>query len=325
MKPGIILGVDGGGSKTHLALASSDGRLLAMESGPGTNLESQKASVISAILSGLLERACQKAHVRLRDIAASCFGLCGVDIAEDISAARNIISVGMGLAGPVKIHNDAFIALFNDGWRARGGVVTVGTGQKWLAVSGEKEFMHDGLVIPGLKDMVMEELLMEAEGYTKPSGFTRRMFRRLGFHSSADFIRRWRYGASRAYVRPVSAGSWSRIARVQELLGREANSGDFVARSIINRYAARLAEGAAVAVRRVGASGRGLEVVMSGSVLAGIAPLRLAFRRQLAKTLPGAVAVPARFRPICGALVYAAHLAGGDISRNTLAEKALRY
>lgn len=325
MNPGMVLGVDGGGSKTHMALASADGRLKAMESGPGTNLESQDPARIVRIFSGLLAQACRKAGIRRADIRASCFSLSGVDIDDDFAHARERVIGRLGLSGPVKVHNDAFIALFNDGWRDSGAVVTVGTGQKWLAVNGKREFMHDGLVYMGLKDMAMEELLKAAEGYTAPSGFTRRMYRRFGFRSPEDFIRRWRYGGSRSYVKPIPASAKREMGRVQELLGREAESGDPVALGVVDRYALSLAEGVAVAVRRVGASGRGLEVVMSGSVLAGIRPLRSAFIRHLKKLLPGAVPVPARFRPIRGALVYASDMAWRGMPEGCLSETALRY
>jgi N-acetylglucosamine kinase-like BadF-type ATPase len=321
----MVLGVDGGGSKTHLALASPEGRLQAMESGPGTNLESQKPAAIAGILSGMLARACRKAHIRPRDIQASCFGLCGVDIREDVGQARRIIAGPLGLGRSASFHNDAFIALFNDGWRPGGAVVTVGSGHKWLAVRGGKEFMHDGLVFQGLKDKAMEELLKAAEGYTAPSGFTRRMYRRFGFRSPADFLRRWRYGGSRKYVRPIPARSWKCMSRIQELLGRDAAAGDPLALAILDRYAFSLAEGTEVAARAVGAPGRGLEVVLSGSVLAGIKPLRDAFRRHLKRLVPGASAVPARFRPVRGALVYAAHQAWGGLPAASLREKALCY
>ena len=325
MNRGVVLGVDGGGSKTHLALASADGRLLALESGPGTNLESQKPADISATLSTLLVHACKKADVTLRDIKASCFGLCGVDIREDVIYAKRQIIGKLGLPDEVKVHNDAFIGLFNDGFLGSGAVVTVGSGHKWLAVNGKREFMHDGLVFQGLKDMVMEELLKVAEGYTKASGFSSRMYRRFGFRSPDDFIRRWRYGGSRDYVKPIPAAAWNRITRVQELLGREAESGDSVALSIINAYAVSLADGTVVALRRVKASRPGQKVIMSGSVLVGIKPLRTAFARILKGTLPGSVVVPARFRPIRGALVYAGKMAWKGLPDGSLAENVLRY
>jgi len=325
MNRGFVLGVDGGGTKTHLALATSDGCLRAMVAGKGTNLESQKPAVIIGILSGLLARACKMAGVERCAVRASCFAMSGVDIHEDIPYARKIITSGLGLSGPIKIHNDAFIALFNDGWRDSGAVVTVGTGHKWLAVGRKREFMHDGLVFPGLHDLALEELLKVAEGYTEPSAFSRRMFRRFGFSSPEDFIRRWRYGGSREYVKPISAPALKRLIRIKEFVGSDAQSGDPVARSLVTRYAGFLAEGVQVAVRQAGESGRGLTVVMSGSVLAGIISLRSAFIRRLTALIPGAVAGPARFRPIRGALVYAAHQAWGDMPPDALTEKVLRY
>ena len=325
MKTEMILGVDGGGSKTHLALAGRDGRLLAMEAGPGTNLEAQKPGETVAILSGILARACRRAGVSPGGIRASCFGMSGVDIAQDIPHAGRNITGKLGLSGPRKVHNDAFLALFSAGWKDRGAVVTVGTGHKWLAVNGRREAMHDGLVYPGLKDMIMEELLKAAEGYSPHSGFTSRMYRRFGFRSTGDFIRRWRYGGSRDYVKTVPASSWRRIAGVQELLGREADSGDKLALELVDRYARMLAEGTMVAVRRAKAAGSGLEVVMSGSVLAGIRPLQSAFRRHLRVYLPGAAAVPAVFRPIRGALVFAAHQAWRGLPPESLLESQLRY
>ena len=325
MNPGFVLGVDGGGSKTHLALASSDGRLRAMVAGPGSNLEWQKAGKITDFFSGLLHTACRQAGAKPREIRSSCFGLCGADIAGDFRYVEERIVGHLRLGGPVKVHNDAFIAMFNDGWRDRGAVVTVGSGHKWLALNGKREFMHDGLVFQGLRDMVMEELLKTAEGFIRPDRFTNGMLRGFGFSSPKDFLRRWRYGGSREYVRKISAGQWKRIAKVQKRLGEEASRGNQHALALLDRYAASLAGGTDVAVRRVGATGRGLEVVMSGSVLAGIPALRRAFQRHLKAILPGAVPVQAVFRPVRGALIHSAHMAWGGLPAGSLDEPSLSY
>jgi len=326
VRGGLVLGVDGGGSKTHLALASGDGCLRAFINGPGSAMEYKGPKRLAGIFSRLLARACRVAGARPGDIRAACLGLNGIDIARDFRYALECIVAPLGLGCRVKIHNDAFIALFNDRWRERGAVITVGSGHKWLAVNGKREFMHDGLVFQGLRDMAMERLLMAVEGYIKPSSFTDRLLSHCGFSSYRDFLRRWRYGGSRPdYVRPITGWQWERISGVQVWLGREAARGSRDALSLLDSYAASLVLGTEVAVRKAGLGGREFELVMSGSVLAGIPALRAAVRRRLARALPCGRAVRAVFRPVRGALIHAAHTAWGGFAPGALADAELRY
>lgn len=326
MKSGLVLGVDGGGSKTHLALASVDGRVRAFVHGPASGLEGMPESRAGELFGGLLGLACRQAGAKPRDIRASCFGLNGVDIRKDEGYFRSMFIRRLGLCGPVKVHNDAFIALFNDRWRDSGSVVTVGSWHKWMAVNGTREFMHDGLVFDGPKGMALERLVMVGEGFIPASPFTDRLLAHLGFPSYREFLRRWRYGGSRpAYIRPLSAVQQARIDGVKVWLGREAGRGCRGARSLLAGYAGMLAEGTLAAAGRTGLTRVSHDVVMSGSVLAGIPFLRLAFAARLKRLLPRARAVRALFRPVRGALVYAGHLAWGGLPQGTLMEGDLRY
>ena len=326
MKQGLVLGVDGGGSKTHLALADAGGRLRAFETGPGSALEWHSPARIAGIFRRMMARACRRAGCAPRNIRAACLGLNGIDVPGDFPHVQRTIVARLGLGGPARVHNDAFIALFNDRWRHRGAVVTAGSGHKWLAVNGKREFMHDGLIFQGLRDMAMERLIRAAEGYDIPSRFTDRLLRHCGFLTYRDFLRRWRYGGSRAaYVRPIAPWQRERMSGVTVWLGGEASRGSRGARAVLDEYAAALAWGTAVAVRRAGLDGKPFDVVMSGSVLACIPDLRRFVAARLGRMLPLARPLAARFRPVRGALVWAAHEAWGGLPPGTLRERELRY
>ncbi len=324
-REGLVLGMDGGGSKTHVALADSQGRLRALVTGPGTGLEGAPPARIASVFRSLVEKACRNAGSRPSRLRAACCGLNGIDVPRDVGWARRILARA-GVRCPTKVHNDAFLALFSDGWRERGAVVTSGSGVKWLAANGKREAMHDGLVLPGLRESAMTLVMDSCEGFRRPSHLSSGIVRWLGFRTARDFHHRWRYGRSRSeYIRPVSARSYMRYHLMPVLLGRLAARGDREALALVDGYAESLVRGTLVAARRAGLGGRPFPVVTSGSVLANIPVLRAKFTRRLARLLPGARVVPARWRPVRGALVYASHAAWGGLPAGSLRDSSLCY
>src|SRR5205823_5429981 len=78
---GLILGVDGGNSKTELLAATTDGDRVAYIRGPGSNSHSMGAEGALAVVDALVDRA------RLEEPAEhGALFLCGADTPSDIAA-----------------------------------------------------------------------------------------------------------------------------------------------------------------------------------------------------------------------------------------------
>jgi N-acetylglucosamine kinase-like BadF-type ATPase len=79
--PPLILGVDGGNSKTELVVATLDGEPVAYLRGPGSNSHVEGPARTAAFLSGLVDQAGLAAPV-----VQGTFYLCGADIPADFAA-----------------------------------------------------------------------------------------------------------------------------------------------------------------------------------------------------------------------------------------------
>ena len=115
------------------------------------------------------------------------------------------------------------------------------------------------------------------------------------------------------------------MLHIPQYVGRAAARGSGGALRVLDRYAVFSAEGVGAVARRLGLSGRPFDVILSGSIHAGIPALRRAVRRRLRAVEPRANVIPARFLPVRGALVWAAHAAWGGLPNGALMKRVLRY
>ncbi|MDD5542664.1 MAG: BadF/BadG/BcrA/BcrD ATPase family protein [Acidobacteriia bacterium] len=75
----ILIGIDGGGTKTEAAAATEDGRILGtFEAGP-SNVFKVDAAASAAALESVIEGCLKKAGADKKNVAALCAGLAGVD------------------------------------------------------------------------------------------------------------------------------------------------------------------------------------------------------------------------------------------------------
>jgi N-acetylglucosamine kinase-like BadF-type ATPase len=126
-RPELILGIDGGGSKTIALLADLDGRVLGRGTAGSSNYQGVGAEAAQAALSRAIRAAFAAAEVPPGPIRAACLGLAGVDRPEDRAlfeawAARAAPGV------PTLIVNDAELVLAAgtpEGW---GAALICGTG-----------------------------------------------------------------------------------------------------------------------------------------------------------------------------------------------------
>src|SRR6476620_3265455 len=123
----IVIGIDGGGSKTHAMVADEHGKLIAETFGPGSAVKpghaEHSANVISEVVRDALA-SCEMTHVTPR---ALCVGVAGAGRETERRELWQAL-VSRDLASELVIHSDFSIALddaFGDG---PGVLVISGTG-----------------------------------------------------------------------------------------------------------------------------------------------------------------------------------------------------
>ena len=101
----MILGVDGGNSKTALLVATTEGELVASLRGPGTNTHAVGPDAVADVIGALVAES----GIDL-PVDHGVFFLCGADAPSDIAGLERAIG-GRGWAREVMVDNDTFALL----------------------------------------------------------------------------------------------------------------------------------------------------------------------------------------------------------------------
>jgi len=136
MKRAAVLAIDGGNSKTDLALVEADGSVLSLVRGPLSSPHHLGVDGALSVLEGLLAEAVREA--RLTDHAgriaqAATLLLAGVDFPSEEDAVREAVEE-RGWAERVHVGNDTFAVLRAGTERGWGVAVTCGAGINCVGV-----------------------------------------------------------------------------------------------------------------------------------------------------------------------------------------------
>ena len=82
----VVIGVDGGGTKTDVLIADCSGVVVATVQTAGTNHEAIGLDHMTAVLEGAIEEALAIAGSTRDEVGATVFGLAGVDWPSDVEA-----------------------------------------------------------------------------------------------------------------------------------------------------------------------------------------------------------------------------------------------
>ncbi len=108
MQNNIVLGIDGGGTYTRVAVADADGRLLSYVEHKGAASVHKDANAKQNVCHAV-HTAVEQAHRTLDDVAAVVAGVAGYDDEEDEAWVRSLTDID-GLACASQHVNDAVIA-----------------------------------------------------------------------------------------------------------------------------------------------------------------------------------------------------------------------
>jgi N-acetylglucosamine kinase-like BadF-type ATPase len=258
-----VLAVDGGNSKTDLALVSRTGALLALLKGP--TISHQQVSIEAAMdrLRGLVAEA--RAHAGVRGpIAIGSFCLAGADFPRDVRLLGDAIAAA-GVATRIEVRNDAFAALRAGSPSGWGVVVICGSGVNAVGVGPDGREAR----LAGIGDLsgdwgggmgVGQEALAAAvrarDGRGAPTALATLVPRALGKRRPIDVTRAMYDGRM----------SQRRLGELSPLVFTAAAGGDAVARSIVDHLADELAVMATAIARRLRVASREVDVVLTGGV-----------------------------------------------------------
>jgi N-acetylglucosamine kinase-like BadF-type ATPase len=308
----LLLGVDGGNSKTHLALADGDGALLSAVAGPTVSHQQVGMEVAGRRLLELAEVAAARAGIDresrpIADIAAVC--VAGADLPDDVRGLRAALG-GRGLAAEVRIHNDGFAPLRAGAPRGWGVAVICGAGVNCVGIAPDGR----SAAFPALGDIsgdwgggssvgmaALQAAVRARDGRGPHTVLERSVPAFFGVRRPIDVttgLYRRRFGEGRLReLTPVVFGA--------------AASGDEVARAILDRLADELAAMAVAIIRRLRLVRRDIDVVLAGGLFdARDRVLLERISERVREVAPRASVRPLDRPPVLGALLLALDAAG---------------
>jgi N-acetylglucosamine kinase-like BadF-type ATPase len=302
----LVLGVDGGGSKTHALVADARGEVLGFASAGRSNWEDIGLEAAGAALAEAVGGALGMAGVAPGELAASVFGLAGLDWDSDRPMLGALVDP-LGLGGPRRLENDSFIALRAGTSLPFGVVVIAGTGHVAAGRNpAGRTFRTFGLGpmygdFGSATDVASEAVRAVADASTGrgPATSLSRLLPPLAGCAGPEEL-----------LQALSRGLVALPAAAPLVLA-EAQAGDPAAQAIVLRTGTSLGEAAALVAGRLDLGRKPFEVVMAGGLFAGRNRLlETTLVEVLHRVAPLASPVHLHGKPVVGAALEALDLGG---------------
>ncbi len=243
----LLLGLDGGGSKTLALLADADGRLLGRGTAGASNYQGVGAPAAQAALEQAIAAAFVEAGLSLTLPQAACFGLAGVGRPEDKAMLRAWLD--WRLPGvPVAIVNDAELILAAGTPAGWGVGLICGTGSIALGRAADGRMARAGGWGYLLGDegsgydvgrAALRAVMRSYDGRNPQTALTPAVLAHWGLTAPPDLV-------TRVYQPPLHPADLAALAMVVETT---AAQGDEVARGILREAGGELALAARAVIR----------------------------------------------------------------------------
>jgi N-acetylglucosamine kinase-like BadF-type ATPase len=305
----VVIGVDGGTTKTIALVASLDGCILGAARGAGSNWSGPDVETPMAVVVQTVQNALDQSGVGREDAEIGAFALAGADWPED-SHRRQVVLESHHLARRIVVKNDAFGGLRAGTQAPYGVVIAAGTGANTAVITPDGREWAFGYYqsYGGAIDMsqeAIEAVLRAEDGRGAPTLLASVVLDKLGYACVEDLLRA-------LVAREVSRASKLAIC---PFVFEAANLGDEAAVELIVKHGFGLAEYATAAIRRFGMQQSKFDVVLAGSLFKGQGPLLLdAITLSIHRVAPHARVLRSRFEPAVGAVLLAYDALGLSVS-----------
>jgi N-acetylglucosamine kinase-like BadF-type ATPase len=310
--PGVtaaVLAVDGGNSKTDVALVDADGAVLGAARGPGASHHHLGVPAAMDTLQRLAEAAARDAGLDpggrpLAEVGVWC--LAGLDLPADDEALGPAVAARRW-AGRALLHNDVFAVLRAGTGRTWGVGVVVGAGMNCAGVAPDGREVR----FPALGELSGDwgggrDIGVAAVGAALRAEDGR------GPRTALDHLVPAHFGlpSALAVVEAIFVGrvGGDRVRELTPLVFSAAQAGDPVAAGMVGRQVDEVVAWAGAAIRRLGLTGLDVDVVLGGGLFHRDDP---AFLEQIRVGI-AAVAPAARLRQVTAPPVVGAALLGLD-------------
>ena len=278
----LVLGIDGGGTRTVAMLATrkpaGGWRVLGCGEAGSSNRQAVGSSAAFAALDEAADRAFAAAGKPRHTVRAACLGLAGAGRAGDQELVREW-AARVRLANSVEVIEDAALLLAAGTPRGWGVAVVAGTGSMAYARCPDGRTARAGGWGPLLGDegsgyvvalAGLRAAARSADGRAQPTLLADRLLAAFGLTKPQELVGAVYRGGDRAA-----------LAALAPVVLQAAEDGDRAAEAIVTEAAAELASAAAAAARQLNL-GPAFPVALAGGLLAGSPGYRDRFLAALA-------------------------------------------
>ena len=310
--PEYVLGVDGGGTKTHAVVADEHGRMLGEGFAGPSNPLRVGVNAAAAAVREAVDQACDAARVRRTDIVAAEVGLAGVRRADLRERMRESL-LGLGV-NSVEVVTDAEIALYGATGGAPGLVLIAGTGSiccgrsargKRVCAGGWGPLAGDEGGGAWLARRALQAVAQATDGRGSATMLTQAACAYFNVAAPDDL--------SMAIYAPSMTNE--RIAGFGRQVVEAAQKKDAVAREIITDAGRELGKAAGAVIRKLQMEQERFQVAYVGSVFGAGELILNPLREVVTRLAPQAYFAPPQLAPA----VAAAQMARAHVERLALA------
>ncbi|MFI5952818.1 N-acetylglucosamine kinase [Cryptosporangium sp. NPDC051539] len=265
---GVLLAIDGGNSKTDVAVLDRAGRLLARRRGPGYSPHVLGVPGSVAAIETLAREALRSAGLDLGPVAVAHTAayLAGVDLTRERREMLAAVT-SRGWSRSAVVDNDTFAVLRLGTAGGEGVAVVCGAGINCVGVSGSQVVRFPSLgTVSGdwggglqLGAEVMSAAARAEDGRGPATVLAAAVIAHFGVASVLEAIEAFHFGDF----------SPERFGELCPVAFRLAEEGDAVAGGLVDRLAGEIADFVGASLRRLDLRGRDVPVVLGGGILAG--------------------------------------------------------
>ena len=304
----IVVGVDGGSTKTVALVADAQGTVLGSARGGGSNWSGENVEVPMRVVAETVREAVRdaernaqaNARISPEDVALGMFTLAGADWPEDHTNRRAALEAA-GIALKIVVKNDSFGGLRAGTSKPYGMVLAAGSGMNAAVIAPDGQEWAFGYyeTFGGARTLAQDAfyaVLRAEDGRGLPTCLTQSVTQRLGFETVEAMLRAWIAGTV----------DRRRFLAITPLVFEAALAGDAVASEILVHQGRGLAEYATAMARRFNMQQMEFDVVLAGSVFKGVGPLLVdTLTQEIHREAPFAKIIRARFEPVVGSVLLA--------------------
>jgi N-acetylglucosamine kinase-like BadF-type ATPase len=308
----LLLGVDGGNTKTVALVVEADGTVVGVGWGGCGDIHNSAPEPALGEIVGAATAALAEAGATSADLAAVAFSLAGADWPEDFDFLREQLTRRLDLREAPEIVNDAVGGLRTGSEDMVGVSIVIGTYAAVAARNADGKLFHLGFWPDSTGAMAIGSKALAA--------VWRNMLGLAGETTLLDrALTRWNCADAELLLHEftrIGGFDEAERARFAEAVLDEAEAGDPVARKIVVEVAELMGDYALVCATRTEQVGAPFTLVLGGGVLRHPSTL---LRDTILARVPDGRPVYPEIDPVAGAVLIAADRAGvkPDLERLT--------